>query len=144
MLSYISRSTEETESIAAELATKLKNGDIIAYKGNLGAGKTAFTRGLAKGLNLTCEVTSPTFSLVHEYRGKGLSLFHFDMYRIEAMQDLYATGFFDYLEENQVLAVEWSENIETVLEAEKNVIYITLEVTGDDERRITIDGGERF
>lgn len=144
MLSYISRSTAETEAIAKDFALKLLPGDVIAYKGNLGAGKTAFTRGLAAGLSLDCEVTSPTFALVHEYRGKPLSLFHFDMYRIETMQDLYATGFFDYLEENQVLAVEWSENIETVLESEGNIIYITLEVLGDNERKITIEGCGRF
>lgn len=151
MEKFISKSVNETEEFAADVAKRLKNGDIIAYKGGLGVGKTAFTRGLAKGLSLDCEVTSPTFSLVHEYRygmkgsEKSLSLFHFDMYRVDNINDLYSTGFFDYLDENQIIAVEWSENIQSILEQEGEcVITITIKALDENTREILIEGGDRF
>lgn len=139
---YYSNSTKQTEEIAASFACELKNGDVIAFKGGLGAGKTAFTRGLAIGLGLNSEVTSPTFALVHEYRNADTALFHFDMYRICNLDDLYSTGYFDYLDENKIIAIEWSENIEQALE--KNTIFIMLEVLDENKRKITIDGGDRF
>lgn len=141
---YHSNSTEETEKIAAEFAKELKSGDVIAYKGPMGAGKTAFTRGLAKGLGLEDHVSSPTFALVHQYGSGKNTLYHFDMYRVESFDDLYSTGFFDYLDYGGILAIEWSENIENVLP--QNTIYVTLNKVEDDvdKREIIIEGGRRF
>ena len=114
---------------------------MLAFRGGLGAGKTAFVRGLAEGLGVTGEVASPTFSLVNEYRGNP-PLYHFDMYRISTMDDLYFTGFFDYLENGSILAIEWSENISDWLP--DGVITVTINRLGDEEREILIDGGDRF
>ena len=108
----------------------------------MGAGKTTMTRGLTLGLGLGDTAFSPTFALVNEYRGEGLTLYHFDMYRIGSALDLETTGFFDYLDDESVLAVEWSENIEEELPEER--IIVTLERIDDDTRKITIDGDERF
>ena len=106
MRQFISNSTEETEIFAASLADKISGAAVIAMTGDLGAGKTAFVRGLAKGLGFTGEVSSPTFAIVHEYVGGRLPLYHFDMYRVEDWNSLYSTGFFDYMETKSVLAVE--------------------------------------
>lgn len=141
MREYFSNSVSETEEIAAQFAKELKEGDVIAYLGGLGAGKTAFTRGLAEGLNVRGEVSSPTFSLVHEYRGNP-NLYHFDMYRITSMEDLYSTGFFDYLDLNQIIAIEWSENIKDYLE--ENTIFIEITPIDEEKRSIKIYGGNRF
>lgn len=141
---YSSSSVSETEKIACNFANELKRGDVIAYVGGLGAGKTAFTRGIAKGLNVYGEVSSPTFSLVHEYKGNP-SLYHFDMYRIESLDDVYSTGYFDYLDLNEIIAVEWSENVEAIFE--ENTIYIEFLVISENQRSIKIytkDGGDRF
>ncbi|MDL2232894.1 tRNA (adenosine(37)-N6)-threonylcarbamoyltransferase complex ATPase subunit type 1 TsaE [Ruminococcaceae bacterium OttesenSCG-928-L11] len=132
-------SESETEAVAASLAAKLQPGDVIAFRGGLGAGKTAFARGLATGLGYTGDVSSPTFALVHEYRGGRLPLYHFDMYRVEDWQGLYSTGFFDYLESGGVLAVEWSENIENALP--ENAIAVTIQRVSETERTITVEGG---
>lgn len=115
MIRFLSRSTRETEEFAAAFAEKLRPGDVIACRGGMGAGKTAFARGLARGLGLTDEVSSPTFALVHEYTHGNISLYHFDMYRVSGFDELYSTGFFDYLEQDGVLYIEWSENIEGAL-----------------------------
>ena len=139
---YITRSAEETIELGRLIGERLKGGDIIAYKGSMGAGKTTMTRGLTLGLGLGDTAFSPTFALVNEYRGKGLALYHFDMYRIGSALDLETTGFFDYLDDESVLAVEWSENIEEELPDER--IIVTLERVDDDTRKITIDGDERF
>lgn len=141
MREYFSNSVSETEKIAAEFAAELKEGDVIAYIGGLGVGKTAFTRGLAKGLNVKGEISSPTFALVHEYRGNP-SLYHFDMYRIHSMDDLYSAGYFDYLDLNQIIAIEWSENITDYLE--DNTIFIEIIPVGEEKRSIKIYGGNRF
>lgn len=141
MRHYHSTSAQQTEQIAAQLAKKLRGGDVLAFRGGLGAGKTAFVRGLAEGLGVTGEVASPTFSLVNEYRGNP-PLYHFDMYRISTMDDLYFTGFFDYLENGSILAIEWSENISDWLP--DGVITVTINRLGDEEREILIDGGDRF
>lgn len=133
---FVSHSTAETEKYAEKLAQTLKSGDVIAYFGGMGMGKTAFTRGLAKGLGCTGEVASPTFSLVNEYAGE-LPLYHFDMYRVNTYEDLYTTGFFDYLEQKGVLAVEWSENIEEALPQE--YIKITISRISDNEREISVE-----
>ena len=110
---YVSHSTAQTEAFAASFAAKLRAGDVIALYGGLGVGKTAFVRGLCAGLGTTSEVSSPTFALVHEYDGR-LSVAHFDMYRIHDLDDLYSTGFFDYLDAGYVLVIEWSENVEAL------------------------------
>ena len=141
MRHYHSTSAQQTEQIAAQLAKELRGGDVLAFRGGLGAGKTAFVRGLAEGLGVTGEVASPTFSLVNEYRGNP-PLYHFDMYRISTMDDLYFTGFFDYLENGSILAIEWSENIADWLP--DGVIPVTINRLGDEEREILIDGGDRF
>lgn len=143
MLRFESMSELETERFAADFAKRLKAGDVIAFRGGLGAGKTAFARGLAAGLGLDAgEVSSPTFALVHEYRNEAATLCHFDMYRINGYDALYSTGFFDYLDGGAILAVEWSENIEEFLPGDS--IAVTLEQTGENSRLITVEGGGRF
>lgn len=137
----ITHSPEETIEFAKEIGSKLKGGDVVAYIGGLGAGKTTFTRGLAIGMGLGDDVTSPTFAIVNEYRGK-INLYHFDMYRIMNTESLETTGFFDYLSDDNVLAIEWSENIKDALD--ENTIYITINKIDDNTREIIIDGGERF
>lgn len=138
----ITHSPQETIDTAKKLGALLKKGDIIAYKGNLGAGKTTFTRGLAIGLGLGDNVTSPTFALVNEYCGDKLNLYHFDMYRIETEGDLESSGFYDYDFVNNIAVIEWSENIAEFLP--KNTIYITINVVGDTDREIITEDGGRF
>ena len=128
----------ETESVGAALGRILSPGTVIAYRGDLGAGKTAFTRGLAKGLGCKELVTSPTYTIVNEYLGGRLPLFHFDMYRLRSSDDLFDIGWDDYLDRGGVCAVEWSENVDDAME---DAIYITIEKLGEDARRITIEGG---
>ncbi|MCI6889524.1 MAG: tRNA (adenosine(37)-N6)-threonylcarbamoyltransferase complex ATPase subunit type 1 TsaE [Ruminococcus sp.] len=135
-------SPEETIDAAKKLGSMLHAGDIIAYKGGLGAGKTTFTRGLAIGLGLGDNVFSPTFSLVNEYKGKNISLYHFDMYRISGEDDLESTGFYDYPFEDNIVAVEWSENIADFLP--ENTIYITISRIDDDTREIIIENGGKY
>lgn len=139
MQRFITSSAAETEQLASRLAQTLQAGDIIAFVGGMGMGKTCFTHGLAAGLGIDPgEVSSPTFALVNEYRGGRLPLFHFDMYRVESFDGLYSTGFFDYLDMGGVVAVEWSENIHGALPQE--VIHVTFERLGDTQRRIAIEG----
>lgn len=135
-------SPEETIDAAKKLGSMLHAGDVIAYKGGLGAGKTTFTRGLAIGLGLGDNVFSPTFSLVNEYKGKNISLYHFDMYRISGEDDLESTGFYDYPFEDNIVAVEWSENIADFLP--ENTIYITISRIDDDTREIIIENGGKY
>lgn len=142
---YTSKSPEDTARIAAEIATQLRAGDIILYEGDMGAGKTTFTKGLAAALGITDPVTSPTFALVNEYAEGRLPLFHFDLYRIDSYDDLYAIGFLDYLDRGGIIAAEWSENIEG-LEQElsgdsaRTILKIRIEKSGGDERRIKVSG----
>ena len=138
-MEYITNSPEETEKIGAALAQKLQPGTVIAYRGDLGAGKTAFTRGLARGLGYAEPVTSPTYTIVNEYLGGRLPLFHFDMYRLASSDDLWDIGWEDYLDRGGVCAVEWSENVADAME---NAILVTIEKTGPEDRRIIIEGGE--
>ena len=138
-MQYITNSPGETEAIGAALGKVLCPGTVIAYRGDLGAGKTAFTRGLAKGLGCTDLVTSPTYTIVNDYLGGRLPLFHFDMYRLRSSDDLFDIGWDDYLDRAGVCAVEWSENVDDAME---DAIYITIEKLGEDARRITIEGGE--
>lgn len=117
-MEYYSNSVEETEALGMELAARLRPGDIVAYTGDLGAGKTAFTRGIARGLGIPEGVTSPTFTIVNEYEGGRLPLFHFDMYRLGDSEELFDIGWEDYLARGGVCAVEWSENVANALEDE--------------------------
>ena len=136
-MEFITHSPEETERLGKALAALLQPGDIIAYRGDLGAGKTAFTRGLAKGLGCREQVTSPTYTIVNEYLSGRLPLFHFDMYRLASSDDLWSIGWEDYLDRGGVCAVEWSENVEDAME---NALWVTLESLGGDDRRITLEG----
>ena len=129
-------SPEETEAIGRKIAAKLLPGDIIAYYGDLGAGKTAFTRGLAAGLGVTEQVTSPTYTIVNEYRGKR-KVCHFDMYRIDSEEALWDIGWQDYLDSGALCVVEWSENIEGALP--KETLRVSFETIDDETRRITVE-----
>ncbi len=132
MIRFVSNSAEDTEALGERLALTLRGTEVIALFGGLGMGKTAFTRGLARGLGVDEGVSSPTFALVNEYRGK-YPIFHFDMYRVQSWDDLYSTGFFDYLD-NGVLVIEWSENIEGALP--ENYIRITVSRGQEENQRI--------
>jgi len=137
-MEYITNSPEETEAVGAALAGTLSPGTVIAYRGDLGAGKTAFTRGLARGLGCGEIVTSPTYTIVNEYLSGRLPLFHFDMYRLASSDDLWDIGWEDYLERGGVCAVEWSENVADAME---DPIIVTIEKLGDEMRKITVTGG---
>ena len=138
-MEILTNSALETEAVGECLSRILQPGTIIAYCGDLGAGKTAFTRGLARGLNCWDTVTSPTYTIVNEYLSGRLPLFHFDMYRLASAEDLWDIGWEDYLDRGGICAVEWSEN---VAEAMENAIWVRIEKTGEESRRITIEGGE--
>ena len=140
-MQYMTSSPVETEAIGEKLAAILAPGAVIAYRGDLGAGKTAFTRGLARGLGCKDLVTSPTYTIVNEYLGGRIPLFHFDMYRLGSSDDLWDIGWEDYLERGGICAVEWSENVDDAME---NAITITIEKTGEESRCITIEGGENL
>ena len=134
---FITNSAEETEQLGERIASKLKGTEVIALFGGLGMGKTALTRGLARGLGADDVVSSPTFALVNEYSGR-VPVYHFDMYRVTSWDDLYSTGFFDYLDTG-VLIIEWSENIEGALPSEVIKIYID-KTENDNERIIKVEG----
>ena len=136
---FTTNSPAETEVIGAALGKIIPAGTVIAYRGDLGAGKTAFTRGLARGLGYQEPVTSPTYTVCNEYLGGRLPLFHFDMYRLRSAEDLWDIGWDDYLDRGGICAVEWSENVD---EAMENAVYVTIEKTGEESRRITLEGGE--
>ena len=133
---FISDSPQMTEEIAFSLAQNLKGGEVVAFRGDLGAGKTCFTRGLASGLGFEDEVTSPTFALINEYIGGRLPLYHFDMYRISSWEELYSCGFFEYIEQGGVVAAEWSENIDNALP--EDTIYVIIEKNGENSRKIIL------
>lgn len=140
---FETNSPDETVSVGKKVGALLRAGDIVAYKGGLGVGKTTFTHGLALGMGLRDEVSSPTFAIVNEYAREGLpSLYHFDMYRIGDAEELESIGFYDYLDGGGVIAIEWSENISDLLPI--GAITIEFERTGEDSRRITISGDDRF
>lgn len=137
MIKLVSKNTENTEEIGALIAKKLTGNEIIALFGGLGMGKTAFTRGLSNELGIVEDVSSPTFALVNEYHGR-FNIYHFDMYRVNSWEDLYSTGFFDYID-NGILVIEWSENIEGALP--ENTIRINISKgKNDNERVFEIEG----
>ena len=138
-MEFTTHSPQETEALGQKLGQALPAGTVIAYRGDLGAGKTAFTRGLARGLGIADPVTSPTYTIVNEYLSGRLPLFHFDMYRLHSADDLFDIGWEDYLERNGICAVEWSENVE---EAMEDALIVTIEKLGDTDRRITVTGGQ--
>ena len=137
-MEFITTSPEETERIGFRLAEALTPNTVLAFTGDLGAGKTAFTRGLAKGLGATERVTSPTYTIVNEYLSGRLPLFHFDMYRLSSGDELWDIGWEDYLVRGGVCAVEWSENVEDALE---DPVQICIEKLDECTRKITISGG---
>ena len=138
-MEYITHSPAQTEAVGAALAARLTPGAVIAYRGDLGAGKTAFTRGLARGLGVKENVTSPTFTIVNEYLSGKMPLFHFDMYRLGSEVELFDIGWEDYLERGGVCAVEWSENVWGAME---DAIVVTITRLGEDTRKIQIEGGD--
>ncbi len=135
----VTKSENETRAFAKEVAEKLRAGDVILYSGEMGAGKTAFTKGIAEYFGTEEEVTSPTFALVHEYPAR-IPIFHFDLYRISGFDELYAVGFYDYLDRGGVIAVEWSENVPDLEDELENVIKVCIEKLSENERRITVSG----
>ena len=138
-MEYISHNVTETEAIGEALAKMLKSGDVVAYYGDLGAGKTAFTRGLARGLGCTGRVSSPTFTIVNEHEGR-MPLFHFDMYRLSDADELFDIGWDDYLSRGGVCAVEWSERITEEIPSDAVIVTIRRCEENEDWRRITIEG----
>lgn len=131
-------SVEETLRAAESLAAQFKAGDVILYTGEMGAGKTHFTKGIARFFGIEQVVSSPTFALVNEYHGEKMSVFHFDLFRIDSFDDLYAIGFFDYLDRGGILAVEWSENIPALAEELESVWTVDIQKIGENSRKITI------
>ena len=140
-MEFLTYSPAETEAVGAALAKVLRPGTVVAYEGDLGAGKTAFTRGLARGLGCAEPVTSPTYTIVNEYLSGRMPLFHFDMYRLRSADDLWDIGWEDYLDRGGICAVEWSENVKDALE---DVLTVRIEKTGEESRRITVEGGEAY
>lgn len=134
---YISTSVHDTEAYGVALAAELRPGTVVALFGGLGMGKTAMVRGIARGLGLDAEVSSPTFALVHDYGGCP-ALIHFDMYRVSGWEDLYSTGFFDYLDAGAILVVEWSENIVSALPPE--TIRLRIQAIDEQTRQISREG----
>ena len=139
MAEFISHSQLETEEVGRKLAEKLPGGSVVAMYGDLGAGKTAFVRGMAKGMGLSCRVSSPTFTIVNEYLG-ARELIHFDMYRLSSADELFDIGWEDYLSRGAVCAVEWSENVQDAFFGDEVVVRI--EKLNDTDRKITIEGAE--
>lgn len=137
-MEYDTHSEVETEGVGEALAHRLKAGTVLAFTGDLGAGKTAFTRGLARGLGVTERVTSPTFTIVNEYVGGRLPLFHFDMYRLDSSDELFDIGWEDYLRRGGICAVEWSEKVSDALTGAIKIDIRRGE--RDNDRIITIDG----
>lgn len=138
----ITHSAEESIEFGKLIGSKLKKGDIIAYFGDLGMGKTTLTRGIVMGIGLNDEVFSPTFTLSNEYRGENINVYHFDMYRINSIDGLESIGFFDYPLEDNITIIEWSENVQEIFN--QDTIRISIERIDDNTRKIVVTGGERF
>lgn len=138
-MEHYSSSVQETEALGRALAQHLTPGTVVAFTGDLGAGKTAFVRGMAQGLGIAQRVTSPTFTIVNEYEGGRLPLFHFDMYRLGSADDLFDIGWEDFLRRGGVCAVEWSETVQEALDAD--TIYVDIRRGAEDNQRVlTIRG----
>ncbi len=141
--SFKTNSQAETERLGARMAGTLRGGEIIAFRGGLGAGKTAFSRGLLRGLGYTGEVPSPTFAIVNEYRGGRLDAAHFDVYRLAGEEELYGTGFYDYLDGRTVVLIEWSETVAAALDGEPCIV-VEIDGCADEPRAIAITGAEKL
>ena len=139
MLEYVTKSESETEAVGEKLTERLPGGSVVALYGGLGAGKTAFVRGMARGLGLSARVSSPTFTIVNEYLGPR-ELIHFDMYRLSGADELFEIGWEDYLSRGAVCAVEWSEKVEDAFYGDE--IRVTIEKLGETRRKITIEGAD--
>ena len=137
-MTIISNNEAETEAAGERFARTLRDGAVVALYGDLGAGKTAFVRGMARGLGIGARVSSPTFTIVNEYLGER-ELYHFDMYRLGSPEELFDIGWEDYLARGGICAVEWSENVAGAFEGDE--ITVRIEKTGDDSRTITIGEG---
>jgi tRNA threonylcarbamoyladenosine biosynthesis protein TsaE len=137
----VTGSPEETIALGRAVGALLKKGDIVAYSGDLGAGKTTMTRGIVQGLGMEDEVTSPTFAIVNEYEGR-INVYHFDMYRISSESELWTTGFYDYPLEESIFLVEWTENIRDCIP--ETAVFIDIKYLGEDSREILIRGDDRF
>ena len=137
-MEIITHSVRETEDAGAAFGAKIPDGTVVAMYGELGAGKTAFVRGMARGMGIDCRVNSPTFTIVNEYLGER-TLLHFDMYRLSSADELWDIGWDDYLERGAVCAVEWSENVEDAFTGGE--ARVSIDKLSDGERRITIEGG---
>ena len=138
MTEFFTNSERETEQAGETFARTLPDGVVVAMYGELGSGKTAFVRGMARGMGIDCRVSSPTFTIVNEYRG-ARELIHFDMYRLQSGDELFDIGWEDYLRRGSVCAVEWSENVEDAFDGDE--IILRFEKTGDTSRHITVEGG---
>ena len=138
-MEFVTHSREETAALGGRLADALKTGRVVAFTGDLGAGKTAFVSGMARALGVEERVTSPTFTIVNEYEGGRLPLFHFDMYRLGGADELFHIGWEDYLSRGGVCAVEWSENVAEAIEDGAVRVSIVLG-DGDNDRIIAIEG----
>lgn len=138
MEKFFSNSTADTVRIGEEFAERLKAGDTVLYKGEMGAGKTYFTKGIAKAFGITEEVTSPTFALINEYYGD-VNIFHFDLFRISGLEELYGIGFFDYFDRNGILCIEWSENVSGLCDYLNTVYEVSIVKTGDESREIAVE-----
>ena len=136
MQEFVTHSYEETLEMAADFAKTVKKGTVIGFIGGLGMGKTAFTSGFVKGLGINADVSSPTFAICNEYIGNDCRVYHFDMYRIESWDDLYSTGFFDYIDSGAYILAEWSENVFGALPDDS--VIIEIEKLGDNDRRFKI------
>ena len=141
-MEFVTHSREETEALGARLADALTGGRVVAFTGDLGAGKTAFVSGMARALGVEERVTSPTFTIVNEYEGGRLPLFHFDMYRLGSADELFHIGWEDYLARGGVCAVEWSERIAGALPPETITVTVSRCPENEDWRRIIIEEGE--
>lgn len=138
-MKIVTHSESETRELARTVGEKLNAGDVILFSGEMGAGKTAFTKGLAEFFGTDEEVSSPTFALVHEYPGR-VPIFHFDLYRISGFDDLYAIGFFDYLDRGGILVVEWSENVPELADELESIVEISIKKLSENEREFTVSG----
>ena len=141
-MEHYSSSVQETEALGRALAQHLTPGTVVAFTGDLGAGKTAFVRGMAQGLGIAQRVTSPTFTIVNEYEGGRLPLFHFDMYRLGSADDLFDIGWEDFLRRGGVCAVEWSETVQEALDAD--TIYVDIRRGAEDNQRVLAIRGPGF
>lgn len=139
LLPALTHSPQETQHLGRNLAGRLRRGDIVALYGNLGAGKTVFVRGICEGMGLEPrDVTSPTFTIVHEYSAGRLPVYHFDAYRVDRIDEFYGLGYEEYFFGDGISVVEWADRIEPLLP--EDAFRIRIAHRGDDDRRIALLG----